>query len=91
MPKYIDPKSLGLPPRTVVEEINEKTLAIVINRRSRIIMTDGRNIFAKAEKIKHVKPGCKIMLKTTAPICNSTLQYFADHGIMVMIVKEKGV
>ena len=86
MPKYIDPKSLGLPPRTVVEEINENTLAIVINRRSRIVMTDGRKIFAKAEKIKQVKPGCKIMLKTTAPICSKTLQYFADHGIMIMVV-----
>jgi hypothetical protein len=37
MPNYIDPKSLGLQPRIVVEDIDGNTLAIVINRKSRII------------------------------------------------------
>ena len=84
MTNYIDPQSLGLLPRTVVEEIDTKTLAIVINRKSRIIMADGRKILAKAEKIKQAKPGCKVVLKTTAPLCKKTLQYFADHGIGVI-------
>jgi hypothetical protein len=84
MTNYIDPQSLGLPPRTVVEEIDTNTLAIVINRKSRIIMADGRKILAKAKKMKQAKPGCKVALKTSAPLCSKTLQYFADHGIAVI-------
>jgi hypothetical protein len=52
MPNYIDPKSLGLQPRIVVEDIDGNTLAIVINRKSRIIMADGRKILAHVKKIK---------------------------------------
>jgi hypothetical protein len=85
MPNYIDPKSLGLQPRIVVEDIDGNTLAIVINRKSRIIMADGRKILALVKKIKKAKPGCKVMLKTVAPICSKTLQYLAEHGIGVII------
>jgi len=81
MTNYIDSKSLGLQPRTIVEEINKNTLALVIKRKSRLIMSDGKKILAKAEKIKKAKSGCRVMLKTTAPLCSKTLQYLADHGI----------
>ena len=85
MPNYIDPKSLGLQPRIVVEDIDGNTLAIVINRKSRIIMADGRKILANVEIIKKAKPGCKVMLKTAAPLCSKTLHYLAKHGIDVII------
>jgi hypothetical protein len=85
MTHYIDPKSLGLKPRLVVEEIDGNTLAIVINRKSRIIMADGRKILANVEIIKKAKPGCKVMLKTAAPLCSKTLHYLATHGIDVII------
>jgi len=84
MTKFVDPKLLGLRPQTTVEEINPSTLAIVINRKSRIIMADGRKLLDKAARIKETKPGCKIMLKTTAPVCSRTLQYLVDHGIIVI-------
>lgn len=85
MAHYIDPKSLGLKPHLVVEEIDGNTLAIVVNRKSRIIMADGRKIFANVEIIKKAKPGCKVMLKTVAPLCSKTLHYLAKHGIDVII------
>ena len=84
MPNYVDPKSLGLHPRTVLEEITPVTLAIVINRKSRIIMADGKKIHAKAAKIKAAKPGCKVMLKTSAPVCSKTLQYLAENQIEIL-------
>ena len=84
MTKFVDPKLLGLRPQTTVEEVNQDTLAIVINRKSRIIMADGKKLLDKAARIKKAKPGCKIMLKTTAPVCSKTLQYLADHGILVL-------
>jgi hypothetical protein len=84
MAKTIDPKSLGLSARTVVEAIDQNILAIVINRKSRIIMADGRKILDKSATIKEAKPGCQIMLKTTAPVCSKTLKFLADQGIKVI-------
>ena len=81
----IDPKSHGLSARTVVEAIDQNILAIVINHKSRIIMADGRKILANVEIIKKAKPGCKVMLKTAAPLCSKTLHYLATHGIDVII------
>ena len=81
MLNYINPRLLGLPPQTKIEEIKANTFAIVMNRMSRIIMADGRKIVDKADKIKMVKPGCKVVLKTNAPVCSKTAQFLADHGI----------
>ncbi|MDX1775755.1 MAG: hypothetical protein R3297_04180 [Desulfobulbales bacterium] len=84
MPKYLDPKSLGLHTRTVIEELAPDTLAIVVNRKSRIIMADGIKILAKAGKIRDVKPGSKVVLKTAAPVCSKTLKYLADNEIEIL-------
>lgn len=83
MTVYLDPQSLGLPPRTIVVEIAPDTIAIVINRKSRVVMADGKKIVAKADKIKKTKPGRKVMLKTSAPVCSKTLLFLADNGIEV--------
>ena len=83
MTVYLDPQSLGLPPRTIVVEIAPDTIAIVINRKSRVVMADGKKIVAKADKIKKTKPGRKVMLKTSAPVCSKTLVFLADNGIEV--------
>ncbi len=83
MTVYLDPQSLGLPPRTIVTEIAPDTIAIVINRKSRVVMADGKKIVAKADKIKKTKPGRKVMLKTSAPLCSKTLLFLADNGIEV--------
>lgn len=37
MPEFIDPDEFGLPARTVIEMLDEQTLAIVIDRKSHII------------------------------------------------------
>ena len=85
MNKQIDPTELGLPPRTVVEQIDEKTLAIVINRKSRIIMADGKKIVEKVESIQKRKAGMKVTLKVpNAPVCSKTAQYFNNKGIQII-------
>lgn len=87
MPNYVDPKLLGLGSRTTIEAIDQNTLAIVINRKSRIIMADGRKILAKASRIKEAKPGWNVQLKVSAPLCGKTRKYLADHGIEVVELK----
>ena len=81
MTEYIDPKTLGLPTRTNVAQIDKNTLAIVIKRKSRIIMADGNKILAKVAKIKSARPGMNVLLKTTAPICSKTQELFNDNGL----------
>ena len=84
MSKILDPKEFGLPPKTVIERIGRKDIAIVIMRKSRIIMSDGRKILEKAEKIKKVYPGSIISLITSAPLCSKTIQFLKDHKIKVI-------
>jgi len=84
MTQYLAPKSLGLPAKTTVEVINKKTLAIVIKRKSRIIMADGIKILDKVNTIKTAKPDMDVQLKTITPICSKTLQLFKNKGLKVI-------
>lgn len=84
MTEYLDPISLGLPAKTTVEEIDRNTLAIVIKRKSRIIMADGIKILAQVSKIRGAKPEMNVILKTTAPICSKTLQLFDNNELYLI-------
>jgi hypothetical protein len=77
----VDPKEFGLTPKTVIEEIGRNHYALVIDRKSRIIMADGKKIMEKAKKIKALKPGAKISLRSKAPVCSKTIRFLTDHGI----------
>ncbi len=79
MSKLIDPKKFGLHPKTVIEDIGKNHLSIVINRKSRIIMSDGKKILEKAEKIKRELPKTKVSLKITTPLCSKTTAFLKEH------------
>ena len=81
MKKSVDPKLFGIPGKTVLEELDKDHYALVLDRKSRVIMADGKKIIEKADKIKKVLPGIKVSLKSTAPVCNKTIRFLADHGI----------
>jgi hypothetical protein len=81
MSRMLDPKDFSLPPKTILEEIKKNHIAIVISRKSRIIMADGRKILEKVEKIKEVKPSVKVSLKTTTPVCSKTIVFLKEKGI----------
>lgn len=82
---HISPKDFGLHARTVLEQIDKETIAIVIDRKSRIIMADGRKLLDKADTILRHRPQVKVVLKTTAPICSKTRTFLEDEGIAVVI------
>jgi hypothetical protein len=83
----IDPKSFGLPPRTVLEQVEKGHIAIVVRRKSRIIMKDGQNILEKARTIRRQAGEVRVSLLTNAPVCSKTIGFLADNGIEV--VQEK--
>jgi len=80
----LDPKQFGLPARTVLEHNNDNAITIVILRKSRIIMQDGKNIVVKAEKIRAHIPQAVVSLRTTAPVCSKTLKFLQQHGIAMV-------
>ena len=84
MPYFLDPKEFGLTTRTVIEKVDDHTIAIVIDRKSRVIMADGKKILNKACTIKEVKPDLKIILKTYAPVCSKTIKFLNEHDINVI-------
>ena len=84
MSRTFDPKDFGLHPKTVLEEISKNHFAIVISRKSRIIMADGRKILQKAEKIKEAKPRVRVSLKTTTPVCSKTTAFLQENGIELL-------
>jgi hypothetical protein len=57
MSKTIDPQQFSLPARTVIEKLGDNHYALVLDRKSRVIMADGKKIVAKADKIKKVLRG----------------------------------
>ncbi len=83
MNKTIDPKEFGLHPKTVIEETAKNHLHIIINRKSRIIMSDGKKILKKALTIKEHQPKARVSLKTSAPICSKTVIFLKENGIDV--------
>jgi len=81
----LDPKEFGLPARTVIEQIGDDTIALVVDRKSRIIMADGKKILEKLNKIKNDQSGVDLALKTTAPVCSKTKAFFKSEGIQLIL------
>ncbi|MBU1169325.1 MAG: hypothetical protein KKD44_07150 [Proteobacteria bacterium] len=75
------PESLGLSSRTRIRTLSGNHIALVIDRKSRIIMKDGKGILDKAEIIRTRYPDMKISVETPAPVCSKTLAFLEDHGI----------
>ena len=80
-PMKLAPQQFGLPARTVLEQIDANTIAIVINRKSRLIMADGKKILEKSRKIRESLISGRVVLKTTAPVCGKTVQVLEAEGI----------
>lgn len=79
----IDPKEFGLHARTVLEQVDEHTVALVMDRKSRVIMADGKKIVEKAEKIQKARPEVTVILKTSAPVCSKTVTFLEKSGITI--------
>ena len=84
MNKFIDPKLFSLPPSTKLKQVGSNQFDIIIQRKSRIIMKDGKGAVAKVDKIKHHVPKAKISLRTSAPVCSKTKVFLKERGISVL-------
>jgi hypothetical protein len=80
----IDPVALGLHVRTSVIKIDDNHLALVKDRKSRIIMNDGMKILKNAETTWKTHPGIRISVKTAAPVCSKTRAFLKQRGIEIL-------
>ncbi len=81
MEEFIDPKLYGLPASTKLRRTGNGAFEIVVDRKSRIIMKDGKAILDKANKIKNHEPDATVYLRTTAPVCGKTISFLQQNGI----------
>ncbi len=88
MRKIIAPDTLGLHRTVIVEQIGSQAYSLVIRRKSRIIMADGRKLLEKSNKIKESLPGATVIVETSAPVCSKTRAFLSDHGIEVRLLTD---
>ena len=85
MNRKVSPKYFGLSTRTHLEQIDDNCIAIVVDRKSRIIMADGKRILEKVNKIQKVQPAMQVALKSTAPLCSKTIQFLEAEGVRLIL------
>ena len=80
--KQLDPKIFNLNSRAIIEE-EKSALTLVVNRKSRIIMKDGRRLLDQVRQIKKFskKP---VLIFTRAPVCSKTTNYLNDKKIKII-------
>tara|TARA_B110000003_G_scaffold203341_1_gene202053 strand:+ start:447 stop:701 length:255 start_codon:yes stop_codon:yes gene_type:complete len=77
----VDPKQFGLSSRTYLIE-NKNTISIIIDRKSRIIMKDGKKILDQANAIQKIKKKA-ITLLTSTPVCGKTKIFLSENDIKI--------
>ena len=86
MNQSVDPKKFGLHPSTKIEQTDDTQFVIRIDRKSRIIMKDGKKILDKISKIKASVPDAAVNVATTAPVCGKTKQFLENHGVRIQTI-----
>lgn len=84
----IDPQKFGLSPRVAIGQLSENHFVIIKDRKSRIIMKDGRQVFAQIQLIKNYTPNSKISLATSTPVCGKTTVFLKEKGIEILSLKK---
>lgn len=83
--KQLDAKQLGVSPKTKIID-HGAFIAIVVERKSRLIMKDGEKIIEKAKAIQKVK-NRPVYLQTAAPVCRKTKTHLEKHDVLIMVEK----
>ena len=87
MNESVDATKYGLTARDRIIKISENHIALVMDRKSRIVMKDGMRVLEKAEKIRRHVPGLRLSVKTSAPVCSKTRVFLLERGVEVLEMK----
>ncbi len=86
--ELLNPKQFGLSSRTLVGRTKDGTILIVKDRKSRIIMKDGRIILDQIKTIENSSHS-EVALCTNAPICSKTTKFFKENNIEVYNLEKQ--
>jgi len=86
MSSKVDPKVFGFSSRTIIEKENN-SYYIVIDRKSRIIMKDSLRLLEMVKTIQTNAKTKKVSIKTTAPVCSKSIEYFKENKIDLLQIK----
>ena len=87
--KQLDPKTFKIRARVTIEE-GRTGVSLLIDRKSRIIMKDGKNFLEYKRKINEriKKP---ITIYTTAPVCSKTKKFLFNNGVLLRETDKKTI
>ena len=81
--KNIDPKRYNLSSRTILRQIGKNNISIIVDRKSRIIMKDGKRILKQAQAIHQINSNMIITVLTSAPVCSKTQVLLLEKNIFI--------
>ena len=81
--KILNSKEYGLSPRALIGKYDNEQIFLIKDRKSRIIMKDGRQILDQIETIKTNSTAINVSLATNAPICGKTTKLLAENKVAV--------
>lgn len=79
--KSVPGTEFGLSARDMVAKISNDHIAVIKDRKSRLIMKDGRIFLVKAQAVSLKFPGIRVSLATNAPVCSKTVKFLLSNGI----------
>ena len=86
--KLSNPKKFGLSSRAVLGQYSNNNWVLIKDRKSRVIMKDGRQILEQIQIIKNKEPKTKVSLATNAPVCGKTTKFLKERGIEILYLKK---
>lgn len=87
MREALDPAAFGLTRRDRIERVDEGRIALVVDRKSRIVMADGERLVRKIETIRENAKGWRVDVRTNAPVCGKTRAFLSEKGVEVLEMK----
>lgn len=85
--ELLEPKKFGLNSRTILGKISNDQLILIKDRKSRIIMQDGKKILEQIKTIRLHSKNILVNLATNAPICSKTKKLLKKKGIKIYSLK----
>lgn len=84
----LDPNEFGISHRTLIGKHSDNHFVLIKDRKSRIVMKDGRQILEQIETIKSYAPEAEINIATNAPVCGKTKKFLYEKGIKIHSLKK---
>ncbi|NOZ75739.1 MAG: hypothetical protein GXO90_10300 [FCB group bacterium] len=83
----LNPQDVGLSKRIRLVKNNAGHIALVLDRKSRVILKDGERILRIAAAVRSRWPEAQFSLITTAPVCSKTTHLLETHRISILKVE----